>query len=76
MVEIIFPNIKPLSMLFKNILSMSDFQCAVTLVGVVTEGRTKFVSVVSKNATLSAFASYFSRSILKSPINIIVLTFF
>ena len=67
--DIIFLDIKPSSMLFENIVSMS-----VTRVGVVIWGRNKFVYNESKNSLLPAFALYFSRSILKSSINIIVLS--
>ena len=39
MVEIIFPDIKPSSVLFKNILSMSVFKCDVTRVGLWCKGE-------------------------------------
>ena len=41
MVEIIFLDIKPSSMFFLNILSMSVFECGVTGVRVVMKGRKK-----------------------------------
>ena len=63
MVEIIFFNIKPSSMLLENILSISVFWCVVTRVRVVMQGRKKFAYIESKNAVLAAFASYFSKSI-------------
>ena len=70
-----FPEIRPSSILFEKMLSIRVLECVVTREGVEIYGRRKFVYNESRNEALSVLR-YFNKSILKSPISIIVLSSF
>ena len=53
MVEIMFPEIRPSSILFEKMLSIRVLECVVTRDGVEIYGRRKFVYNESRNEALS-----------------------
>ena len=54
MVDIMFPETRPSSILFEKMLSIRVLECVVTRDGVEIYGRKKFVYNESRNEALSA----------------------
>ena len=59
MVEIMFLEIRPSSVLFEKMLSVRVRECIATRDSVEIYGRTKFVYYESRNEALSVLWSYF-----------------